>query len=558
MNHLSIDDWRSKHAQDPDVLACIDCDEFSPNSEDLLARLRSAHREAYEVGQKIVFYITRDYYTAQPAGLMLQSIQRMINHVDISNFFVCIVSTNPSIEQEYAWVRSNISTDPVPCNLVPAQGEWSPIHDHDKQLFLISGAIRQSVDMDSLTDRHRSLLFESKTFCMLPWISMYIRPDSTVSVCCRTSEVAGDCSKKSLSDIWNGQSMRQLRLDMLDNKKIDSCRYCYYAEDVIADRYSNRRASLSEYAHLISLIDHTQPDGSVPEVKPSWLTVKINNLCNLSCRMCYPTNSSSWHQPAVALGLLPPDSKPLMIAGKNQQDMLDQIIQHLDHLQQISFEGGEPLMIEEFWTVLEELDRRRKHDIALHYNTNLTKSRLRDRSIFDLWNKFSKIYVSASLDADGERGEYLRPGAPWSDVLAFRQEMMQRCPNVFFEVKSTLTLLNALHLPDFHRSWTEQGLIDAKSLHVNFLTRPHYLNVRTAPEYLRHRIIEKYTQHLEWLTPLDPYGKSTSSFQSVIEFVSSPLEFDPISFWSEIHKLDRYHGVDLLTVFPELQEIPKS
>ena len=553
MNDLTVDNWRQHYTSDVGLLAIIDCDMFFPTSEDLVNRLRSLFQESYTNDQKIVFYITKDYYQQQPAGLMLQAIQRMVNHIDISNFFIHLVTTNPDIEEEYSWVLNNISTDSVPFRITKLTGKFSKVLDHDKESFLISGSIRNPVDLDLLSDQHRDLLFKSKTFCMLPWVAMYVKTDSSVRVCCRTTESLGDCSKKTLTEIWNDQPIRQLRLDMLSDKKIDSCKYCYYAEEVMADRYSNRRESLAEYAHLIELVDQTTEDGHLLDIPPIWLTTKINNLCNQSCRMCNPTNSSSWHRPAVALGFLPPGSQPLLIAGKNQQDMLSQIMEHLDTLQQISFEGGEPLIIEEFWTILEKLDQLKRHDIALHYNTNLTRSRLKGRTIFDFWKKFNKIYVSASLDAEGARGEYLRPGAAWDDVVNFRKEMIEKSPNVFFEIKPVLNILNALHIPDFHRSWVNQGLIEPKSLQITFLTAPHYLNARTAPEKLRHRIVEKYTRHLEWLIPLDPYGKATSSFQSAIQFISSPLDFDPKLFKEEIGKLDRYYDANLLTVFPELQ-----
>ena len=53
--------------------------------------------------------------------------------------------------------------------------------------------------------------------------------------------------------------------------------------------------------------------------------------------------------------------------------------------------------------------------------------------------------------------------------------------------------------------------------------------------------------------PLDSWGKSTSSLQSVIKFVSSPLDFDSKLFKEEISKLDHYYDVNLLEIFPELQ-----
>ena len=553
---LLTDYLHQYYSQDTGTLGIINCDFFDPNSEHLVNKLQSLYRECYENDQKIVFLLTKDYYQQQqPAGIMLQSIQRLVKHIDISNFFIHLITTNSEIQEEYSWVLSNISTDPVPFKIIKVTGEFTKVLDHNKELFFPSLAVRKSRDLDLLSDRQTDFLFKSKTFCMLPWVSMYVKTDSNVAVCCRSTQPIGDCSKQTLTEIWNDQPIRQLRLDMLNNKKIDSCQYCYYAEEVITDKKSNRRESLAEYAHLIDLVDKTHVDGSL-SAPPIWLTTKINNLCNQSCRMCNPVSSSSWHKPAVYLDLLPKDSKPLLIAGKNKKEMVSQITEYLPTLQRITFEGGEPLMIEEFWNIIEKLDQLEKYDISLTYNTNLTKSRFKNKSIFDYWKKFNKVYVRASLDAQESRAEYLRPGARWHNVVKFRQEMMEKSPNVFFEINATLSILNALHIPDFHKSWVDQGLIEPRSLHIGFLTSPQYLNVRTAPAYLRNLIVEKYKKHLEWLIPLDPYGKSISSFQSAIEFISSPLDFNPKLFWQEIAKLDHYYGVDLLTTFPELKDLP--
>lgn len=552
MPDLSINDWRKLASEDTSILGIVECDNFSPTSQYLVNDLRKLYQKTYTADQRIVILITKDYYLEQPAGLMLQAVQRMVNQIDISNFFINLITTNPQIEEEYSWAMSNISTDPIPFHITRLAGEFTKVLEHNEKEFLWSNVLRNGSFLDKkMSKQHTDLLFNSKSFCMLPWVSMYTKTDSDVSVCCRSTANLGDCSKKTLTEIWNDDVMRQLRLDMLNNKKIDSCQNCYDRENIEEDRHSNRLESLKEYGHLISLVDTTTKNGSVT-TNPIWLTTKINNLCNLTCRMCNPTSSSSWHAPAIALGLLPKGSKPLLSAGKQSQHMLDQIVPLLPSLDMITFEGGEPLMIEEFWYILERLDQLQRYEINLHFNTNLTRSQLKNKSIFDYWKKFNHVYVVASLDGEGARGEYLRPGAPWSDVLKFRQEMIARSPNVFFDVKCTVSIINALHIPDFHRSWVEKGLITPQSFILNLLKQPHYLNLRTAPEPLRQQIIDKYTRHLEWLLPLDPRGQSSSCYASAIKFISAPLKFDYDLFWKENGKLDDYHNVELLKIFPEL------
>jgi len=114
-----------------------------------------------------------------------------------------------------------------------------------------------------------------------------------------------------------------------------------------------------------------------------------------------------------------------------------------------------------------------------------------------------------------------------------------------------------LHMPDFHRNWVEQGLVDAEQWIVNTLTNRQYLKVTTAPEYLKDQIRKKYLKHLEWLRPLDPYGKSSSGYISILHALDVDDKFDPDLFWKEIEQRDRFHNVILLDTFPELVDLPR-
>jgi len=502
--------------------------------------------------------MTQDYYTTDPAGYILQSIQRILNLVDISNFFVHIVTTNPDAHTEYQWVKEQISNDLVPVNIHVVDGQWEKIYQHNEKVFLGIDVPRNKLEFEKLSKKHSDLIENNKVFCILPWVSMHIQPDSEVRACCDSTEILGDCSQQTLKEIWNGPAIKQLRKSMLAGEKIESCNKCYFAESDLKRRNSIRQESLKEFAEYVPLIDNTQPDGSYNDFKLAHLNLKYNNLCNLSCRMCNPGNSTAWHAPAVYTGRIQADEKIIRIAGNEKIDVLSQIYEHLDSCQQILFEGGEPLMIKEFWAILEELDRRKRYDVKLSYNTNLTQYKLKNKSIFDLWNKFENVTVGASLDAEGDRAEYLRPGANWEDIVKFRTTMMDRAPNAYLEIQSTVTIFNVLHLPDFHKSWVEKGLVQPSQWRMHFLHGPRYMSVFTLPPSYHDIVKEKYIEHIKWLRPLDPFGRATSCFESVIFSLENSIPFDPEDFWKNTTQLDQYHGVDFLSVFPELQDLPRE
>ena len=146
------------------------------------------------------------------------------------------------------------------------------------------------------------------------------------------------------------------------------------------------------------------------------------------------------------------------------------------------------MMIEQFYYLLEVLDHRSRHDVELLYNINLTRMSLKYRCIFDYWERFSNISIGSSLDGEYERGEYIRIGTKWNDVIANREKILNRRPDIHFYISSTVSILNVLHLPDFHRSWTEKGLITPEQFDVRILLNPPHFGIDSAPEFLKDQI----------------------------------------------------------------------
>jgi sulfatase maturation enzyme AslB (radical SAM superfamily) len=246
----------------------------------------------------------------------------------------------------------------------------------------------------------------------------------------------------------------------------------------------------------------------------------------------------------------------LNIAGKNKDDMWAQLIPHLDYVEQIYFAGGEPLMMEEHYNILDELERRGRFDVRLIYNTNFTHTKLKDREVFDYWRKFKSVAVGASLDAMGSRAEYIRRGTCWDQVERNREEMLRVCPQVDFYISPTLSILNSWHLPDFHKSWVERGLIKAQDLNVNILQDPEHLRIDIAPIEYKQKLKDKYQDHLEWLRPQDPLQRATVGFESALNFMIATDNTHLIdTFWRKTYELDNIRDEKVLEVIPELKAL---
>jgi MoaA/NifB/PqqE/SkfB family radical SAM enzyme len=410
-----------------------------------------------------------------------------------------------------------------------------------------------------LSEREEFLLKDSKTFCIYPWIHLHAYPTGEAYPCCHAEMGVGqigNCRSATLTEIWNSPEQKQLRVDMLTETPNPTCGRCYEQEE--SGFFSGRKSANKHHGHHVDRVNNTDAEGHTDQFEMTYWDLRFSNLCNLSCRSCGHIFSSSWYKDQTELAgpAWASQNKPLNYAGRYATDLWEQLVEHIDHVEQIYFAGGEPLMMEEHYRILEELERRGRFDVRLIYNTNFTQTRLKDRTVFDYWRKFDSVAVGASLDASGPRGEYIRKGTDWAVVESNRRQMMEICPRVDFYISPTLSIMNAMHLPDFHRDWVEKGLLKPQDLNVNILQDPAYLRIDIAPADYKQRIQSKYEQHLEWLRPLDQLNRATVGFESAITFMNSTDNTQLLdTFWRKTHELDSIRREHVLDVLPELRAI---
>lgn len=529
----------------------------------LRKKIESAYQSCYELDQRIVFTLTQgDEYLKETdsVGIILTSLQELLNQIDISNFFVVVLTNNHESMKSAALHMKQISTDSVPVNFEYFDSNdvvVKRIASQKNNLGYNYNSTRPlKIEIEDLTDRQKQLLLESKNFCIYPWIHMYVEPNGRVFPCCGAtyddSSKLGNTNQSSLKEIWNSGQMRQLRNNMLNDCSSESCQRCYEQEQ--AGFFSMRNSGNKHHGHHINLVDNTNSDGTVDNFSMLYWDVRFSNLCNLKCRSCGPSFSSSWYQDQLKLA---PDyaknHKALIFAGKYETDLWEQLIEHMDHVEQIYFAGGEPIMMDEHYRILEELERRKKFNVRLIYNTNFTQIKLKDRTVFDYWKKFDSVSIGASLDASFAHGEYIRKGTVWQDVEQNRRLMMQVCPQVDFYVSATLSVLNAWHLPDFHRDWTDRGLISARDFNINIVTNPEHYRLDIAPAEYKQQLQTKYQQHLAWLTPQDSLRRASNGYQSAINFMMSNDNSQLINkFWQKTNQLDAIRNETWSDFIPEL------
>jgi hypothetical protein len=93
-------------------------------------------------------------------------------------------------------------------------------------------------------------------------------------------------------------------------------------------------------------------------------------------------------------------------------------------VQEIYFAGGEPLIMDEHYIILEKLIAAGRTDVILRYNTNFSHIQFKKWDLVKLWAPFincaknpkGRVQLFASLDAVGPVAELARHGTVWENV----------------------------------------------------------------------------------------------------------------------------------------------
>lgn len=419
--------------------------------------------------------------------------------------------------------------------------------------------------IESLSETQRHRLLHSKTFCMLPWMHLHARPNGSAYPCCvgNWNHPVGNLKQKTMREIWNDTDMREMRQAMLNDKPCKQCTTCY--EHEAAGSISMRNNANVTFEKHSSIVDQTLPDGTAPDMKLYYWDIRFSNICNLKCRSCDVVFSSRWYDDTIKLW---PDQSNttlrVQFPGKYEDDMWEQIQEHIAFVEQIYFAGGEPLIMKEHNKLLKLLIANNNTQVKLIYTTNFSELRYKQENVLDLWKHFPNITVYASLDDMGHRGELIRHGLDWKTIEQNIIELKQLCPHIYFIVHPTLSILNVWNICNFHRRMIEQGFINARDLKINILIEPEEYRIDILPLVVKQELQQEFLKHIEWLKSVDGVQpalnvfeqRALNGFESAINFMMGKDNSHLIKqFWETTSALDQLRGENTLATIPELHKI---
>lgn len=204
---------------------------------------------------------------------------------------------------------------------------------------------------------------------------------------------------------WCSSNRQSIIKLVNDNKLIPGCQYCYNEE--AAGRKSRRIGAQENYEKFEQNTEIDNLSG------PESIDYSVGNLCNLKCIICGPNNSSSWISDYQKLNPTA-DITPFLYIKQAKTEITNDTF--LSNVKRIHFHGGgEPLLSNDHVNLLKRVDDAKGlADVRVFYNTNTTV-RVSD-DILKLWEKCKLIEIYFSIDDIGERFEYQRTNAQWSQV----------------------------------------------------------------------------------------------------------------------------------------------
>jgi hypothetical protein len=394
---------------------------------------------------------------------------------------------------------------------------------------------------------------------------------------------------------WNSDYMKNVRKQMLAGEKPPSCLKCYKEE--AAGHRSKRQWETHYWSQRVDVdkvLQETNEDGSVPP-NLAYIDLRFGTKCQLACVMCSPHDSSGWIKdwkaifPAVENKSLKEimqwDNKGSTNGSsynwhKQNPTFWKQFYEQMPSMQQIYFAGGESLIIEEHYEILEHaIKMGYAKDLELRYNSNGVEWR---EDLFDLWREFKLVRFHYSIDSIKEMNDYIRYPSNWENqVNTFHKLDNETSDNVEVTIACAVQALNVYYLPDFIQWKLEQKFkkinmwpFGAGGISQHFVYWPAHLNVKSLPKDFKAKCRAKYEAWYPWWeenwelgVPSWHKGKITKEDFMQAEYgikrLNGILNFMESEDWSQrlpemkefLSRCDAQRGITFEETFPEMKDI---
>jgi MoaA/NifB/PqqE/SkfB family radical SAM enzyme len=450
----SVDQLRADLGSKFDLICFVDLAVLAGKHSTAFSVLTSAYKQAYTSDQRLVFY------SSHPIDqIFANHLQQAASRVDVSNGFI-LVCTPFDIQKELQQANQLYGYDDTVIS-------W------------------KYVDLQP-TEQIKELNFYSyESGCPLPFSSMLVNSSGDVTTCCKIKEKSGSIYSNTLSEIFFGEHLTDLRNQMRQGIKPGACRVCWKIENL---------GGISLRQHAIDKYRDRCDRGWLDDLKIRDISVTPSTLCNFKCRICSPDESSQIAVEELQYATGPEKiiklKQSLKLAGSDWfarfQESMASVYDDLNHLHVL---GGEPFMFPRLKALLEQMiTSGHANHIQLEFNTN---GSYWPEEIVALFDQFEKIEILVSIDNIGDRFEIERGGS-WDLVKQNIQKFVALSSDrIAIKLAITINVQNILYLNELAQ------FADHEKIGIVwwYLERPDYLCIDNLTQSLKELVYEKYHNH---------------------------------------------------------------
>lgn len=257
------------------------------------------------------------------------------------------------------------------------------------------------------------------THCAIFKSGITIGPTGGVRPCCAYNS-------NGTSDPKFNENWREHHVELSKHEGwLPGCAECKLSEDL-------NRPSLRQYYNRIL---------SGQELE--YWDIKINNTCNLACRMCDKTSSSTWESIIRNHSADWDDVYTQGPATGWHQD-IDDILPHLATAKYVKFTGGEPFLIPHVKKIVDWLISEEVY-VNIQELTFITNGSVDLLGWDERFKKFKKVNLLISVDAVGKRYEYIRSGSNWDTLNSNIDKIKKLNANIQILILPSALNVNHIH-----------------------------------------------------------------------------------------------------------------
>jgi hypothetical protein len=266
---------------------------------------------------------------------------------------------------------------------------------------------------------------------------------------------------------------------------------------------------------------------------------------------CNPGSSSLWQDEWQAIWNIPNISTSDSIL--DHPILVDELVNDFINIKKITFLGGEPTINNSHLSYLHKLiDNGSSANIDLGYVTNLTGI---DDLLLKVWSNFKSIGLNVSIDAYGEKNDYIRYPIKWSKIEYNLNRFLELTSKDKISIGLSLTpsVFNCIHLDEMFTFWDQllirYNLPKHHGIGLNKITYPMYTSMRITSVEYRMRGVEKLSNLKTTISP-----EFYPTIDHAIAMLKEPmLDIDTINKGKLfIEKSDAYRNKNIKDYIPEL------